>query len=182
MASKMAESYKRAAEKQKLLKERMLAHTPTTFRGAMAQVRTISVNSMDALVYSTPGKKSGRLRDAERVRKVADGHYQLANDAASEWNGTKTYYAWPIAKGRKAANKGQKYFAWMKNAYDPRPTTWQGWVDARNQGRAVLTHKIRAVPARNWRQAAVKMVKASGAVVKQFRKQQEASNKAAGSI
>jgi len=172
----------RAAAKHKLLQDRLKMVVPTSFKGAMYQVQHLSLAALDALVYSasSPNMRSSLLRSSEKVRFLGEGKAQLYNDATSEWKGVRTYYAWYVADGRRAGNKGTKYYAWMKNPADPRPDTWEGWLTARDQGRAVLTHKVRAVAARNWRGAAIAQARSSKIVVKKLQTDVQKAVKDAG--
>jgi hypothetical protein len=135
---------------------RLTANVPKSFRGAMLQVRNLSGLELNRMVYSQPkaGARAGTLKNSEKLEWVDDRTAELRNDASSEWKGARKYYGWWVAYGRKAADKGRKYFAWMVNPAQPRPQTINVWKQCIRMGLAVWAHKIRAVPGRNWRASA----------------------------
>lgn len=135
-----------------------------SFRGSMSIIWNMDRAELDRQVYSTPKptKRSALLRNAEKMRIVRENMAVLTNTATSVWKGVTTFYAWIVHGGTKARNKGQKYYAWMIDPREERPTTWEGWVQARDEGRAVLAHKLKAIPARRWRSMAMKDAKRRG--------------------
>jgi len=152
-------------------RERRLALCqPSNFRSAMLQVKQVSVEQMDQLVYSTPApcKRSGNLRGEERVEFESASAAFLVNAATSEFRGMRRNYARLVHNGHKAADKGSRYYAWMKDPRSPRPTTWEEWLAARNAGLAVLTHRIRATSPRPWRNSAVREARARGLIVRKL--------------
>jgi hypothetical protein len=151
--------YKRAqviwAKRAAKLKEEQ----PQSFRQAMNQVLKVSKQELDALVYATRNGSGDRyLKKAEHLvfpsssRNVQSA--LLVNDASSEWKGVRTYYAWYVALGHRAADKGSKYFAWMFDPSAVRPTTFKEWLAVRAAGTGMITHKIKAMAGRPWREAA----------------------------
>jgi hypothetical protein len=134
------------------------------FRGAMSAIWNLDRTELDRRVYGVakPTKRSGNLRGYEVMRLLSASSAIITNTASSIWKGTRSFYAHFVAKGVRARNKGRKYYAWMIDPRDPRPRTWEEWVRARDEGRAVLAHRLRAVPGRPWRQAAIKAARARG--------------------
>ncbi len=83
-------------------------------------------------------RRSFDLYKSQRIEKIADGVYRVFNDsrhAAPVHNGHKSYTV--------TAKEG-KFLAWVKKG--PRPTTKEGWAQARKEKRAVFALSVR-VPA-----------------------------------
>lgn len=145
-------------KKWEALHERFDRAIAKSFRDAMQRMERLSRRTLDEMVYfrPAPNRRAGLLRRSERLVMEPSGKAALlVNAASSVWKGVRTFYAHIVAKGRRAGDKGRKYYAWMKDPYMPRPATWRGWLEARKAGQAVLTHRTRAVAARPWRDRAI---------------------------
>jgi len=153
-----------ARAKWEALSRRWEQAVPTGFRGAMQKMHTRSREELDKAVYSWSGatKRTSHLRGSENLYFTSATAAELRNQASSEWHGKRTNYARIIAEGRKAGDKGTKYYAWMKSPFVPRPDSLQGWFDAVKAGNAVLTHRTRAVAGKPWRKRAIERAQSEG--------------------
>lgn len=134
------------------------------FRATMAAVWNLDRSELDRRVYmeAKPTKRSGNLRGYEIMRLLSDKSAVITNTATSVWKGVRTFYAHIVAKGTGPRRKGKKYYAWMLDPREPRPDSWEGWVEAVAQGRARLAHNLPALKPNNWRQAAVLFARQRG--------------------
>ena len=144
---------------------------PKSWNGAMLQVERLSRSEMGRMVYAkaSPTKRSGDLKAREVMRYPSDTEALLTNTSSSEWKGVRTYYGWVVAMGRKALDKGTKFFAWMKDPRDARPQTFAGWVIAMKMGAAVLTHRLQRLASKNWRSRAIQQARGRGTIVTHLR-------------
>ncbi len=151
----------RAAELWDKRTARLRAQQPRSFGEAMRQVHTHSLAALSREVYSRgdPNRRTGNLRRAERLEMLGPMDAVITNDAASEWKGQRSYYAWYVALGRKAHTKASGVYAWMVNPMEPRPQGAAAWRAAVKAGRAVISRKIGAVKGRPWRKRAVSEAK-----------------------
>jgi hypothetical protein len=138
--------------------KKLMAAQPKSFRGAMKQVEKADRLQLDRMVYSSlgKGKRSGELRRAEKLEWEDRDTALITNDAASEWNGAKKFYAWWVAEGRKARTKAQGCYLWMTDPRAPRPGNKVAWGIALAMGLAHRTKKMKAMPRRPWRLAAIR--------------------------
>lgn len=136
---------------------RLRAQPPRSFGEAMRQVHTQSVSALSREVYGggKANRRSGDLYRAERLEMRGPLEALLTNDAASEWKGQRSYYAWYVAEGREAQTKASGVYAWMVNPLEPRPASGAEWSAAVQAGRAVISRKIGKVKGRPWRKRAV---------------------------
>lgn len=143
---------------------RYAAAQPQTFRGACLQMHVLSKNTLAQMVYGTskPGHRSAKLKNSELLHMEGNWAGIIRNTASSVWRGTRAFYAWFVAKGLSTRDKGSRYYAWMRDPRQPRPTTFGGWMEERAAGRAVLAHRLRAVPGRDWRKRAIEQARAQG--------------------
>jgi len=150
---------------------RLEANVPKSFKGAMLQVERLSRAEMNRMVYAkaSPTKRSATLKNSEVMRYPSANEALLTNTASSTWKGVKTYYGWVVHEGRKAMDKGRKWFAWMKDPSARRPSDFAGWVRAMKDGAAVLTHRVAAVSARPWRTKAIAAARSRGVVAEALR-------------
>lgn len=155
--------------------ERTVSGSAKGFRQGMQQVLAVDHQELQRAVYnqSKVGRRSGNLLMSEVLEFKGDAEASIKNTAASEWKGVRTYYAWALAKGVKARDKGRKYYAWMTDPRDPRPSDFQGWLDAVKSGRARIAHRLRAVKGTNWRKAAIERAQQNGYVVKAMQREQK---------
>jgi len=166
-------SFEDGADRWRKRAERMRAVQPSTFQQIMAEVLTESKNAIASEVYASGGggnRRTGDLMNREAVRFESPTSAVLTNTASSTWKGTTYYYGWFVAKGTQSRSKGTKYYCWMKNPTDQRPTTWQGWLDARDSGLAVVTHSVKGTRARDWRKRAIDQINSSGLIRARLRR------------
>lgn len=142
------------------------------FRSSMAAIWNLDKTELDRRVYmeAKPTKRSGNLRGYEKMRLLSEHAATITNTATSVWKGVTTFYAHIVAKGTGARNKGRKYYAWMLDPREPRPDSWEGWVEAVKQGRARLAHKLAPLKPNNWRQAAMRLARQKGIRASYWRK------------
>lgn len=135
-----------------------------SFKSSMSLIWNIDKLELDRQVYGTakPTKRSGNLRGYEKMRFQGSNIAVLTNTASSIWKGVTSFYAHFVHKGVKARNKGRKYYAWMVDPRQPRPTSWEEWLRARDEGKAILAHKLKAVRGKPWRKMAMQQAKDRG--------------------
>ena len=158
---------------------RMSASAPKTFAGTMRQILQRDRGELNRMVYGTPKptKRSALLKNSEKLEFQGKWAAVIKNTASSVWRGVKTYYGWCVAKGIKARNKGNKYYAWMTDPRAARPNTWEEWVNARAAGLAVLAHRLGKVPGKDWRKKALQDARKAGLMAKLWRQANEEDSK-----
>lgn len=174
MARRVFRSFEEGKKKWDALAMRFDALTPRTFRGAMQKVENLSKRELASLVYGAPApanRRTGQLKQKERLLFEGETAARLSNAASSTWKGVKTNYAAVVAKGKGAMSRVRGRYAWMVNPHMPRPTTLEGWIEAAKAGAAVLARTIKGVPAKPWRDKAIEQAQRQGLFVREFERE-----------